>query len=119
MLAGHSYAGGVISCVADRAPERLQRVVYVDAMVPPDGASLFDLGGPEFRAALEAAAGGGWRIPFQQLLALAGEPRAPRLYLRCTRSPGAVPDGWDHVELDAGHWPMFTAPEALSAALTR
>jgi pimeloyl-ACP methyl ester carboxylesterase len=151
VLAGHSYAGAVVAGVADRVPERLRRVIYVDALVPQDGRSLFDAGGPELRAAIEAAAGGGWRIPwftdeqldaywgdhgltredrewirahdaghplatFDQALSL-DEPRVPRTYLRCTRAPGAIPPGWDHQELDAGHWPMFTAPEALAAAL--
>jgi pimeloyl-ACP methyl ester carboxylesterase len=43
ILVGHSYAGMVISGVADRVPERLARVVYLDAAVPEDGQSYCDL----------------------------------------------------------------------------
>jgi pimeloyl-ACP methyl ester carboxylesterase len=42
-LVGHSYGGMVISGVADRAPERLRRIVYVNAFVPLDGQCLNDL----------------------------------------------------------------------------
>lgn len=34
VLAGHSYGGRVISGVADRMPERLAQLVYLDAAVP-------------------------------------------------------------------------------------
>jgi pimeloyl-ACP methyl ester carboxylesterase len=33
VLVGHSYAGSVISNVADRIPQRITRVVYLDAFV--------------------------------------------------------------------------------------
>ena len=42
-LVGHSYGGMVISGVADRVPERLRRVVYVNAFVPLDGQCLNDM----------------------------------------------------------------------------
>ena len=34
VLAGHSYGGMVVTGVADRAPERVAHLVYVDAFVP-------------------------------------------------------------------------------------
>jgi pimeloyl-ACP methyl ester carboxylesterase len=37
VLVGHSYGGMVITGVADRAPERLARVVYFDAAYPAPG----------------------------------------------------------------------------------
>jgi len=37
ILVGHSYGGMVITGVADRVPDRLRRLVYVDAFVPNDG----------------------------------------------------------------------------------
>jgi pimeloyl-ACP methyl ester carboxylesterase len=43
ILVGNSSAGAVITVVADRAPERIQQVVYLDAFVPTDGQSLVDL----------------------------------------------------------------------------
>lgn len=42
-LVGHSYGGMVISGVADRVPERLRRIVYVNAFVPLDGQCLNDM----------------------------------------------------------------------------
>ena len=55
-LVGHSYAGMVITGVADRLPERLRRLVYWNAFVPNDGESLQNMLPPayvELFAALE------------------------------------------------------------------
>lgn len=53
MLVGHSYAGFVISAVAERARPRLRSLVYLDAFVPGDGKSLIDyISQPERRAAM-------------------------------------------------------------------
>ena len=41
VLVGHSLGGMPISIVADRIPERLARVVYLDAFVPRDGESAW------------------------------------------------------------------------------
>jgi pimeloyl-ACP methyl ester carboxylesterase len=46
VLAGHSYGGMVITAVADRIPEKIAALVYVDAFIPEDGKSLFDLNIP-------------------------------------------------------------------------
>jgi len=40
VLVGHSYGGMVISGVADRIPDRIRHVVYLDAFVPEDGESV-------------------------------------------------------------------------------
>jgi pimeloyl-ACP methyl ester carboxylesterase len=42
VLIGHSYGGMVITGVAERLPERLRRIVYLDAFVPEDGKCLLD-----------------------------------------------------------------------------
>jgi pimeloyl-ACP methyl ester carboxylesterase len=42
ILVGHSMAGTVITVVADRAPERLAHLVYLDASVPREGESDLD-----------------------------------------------------------------------------
>lgn len=39
-LIGHSYGGMVITGVADRVPDRIRRLVYLDAFVPNDGESV-------------------------------------------------------------------------------
>ncbi|MET4228224.1 pimeloyl-ACP methyl ester carboxylesterase [Bradyrhizobium sp. LA6.10] len=116
MLLGHSYGGMVATGVADRARERVAQLIYLDAFVPRDGQSLFDLneGGREpMRKA--AAAGDGYRIPpnppppdtpqadldwlnarrinmpikcFETRLKLEhGEPAIPRSYIYCKRIP--------------------------------
>ena len=45
VLTGHSYGGMVITGVIDRIPERIRHVVYLDAAVPDDGMSLWQLFG--------------------------------------------------------------------------
>ena len=47
VLTGHSYAGLVISGVAARAPQRLRRLVYLDALLVEDGQSWADAFSPE------------------------------------------------------------------------
>ncbi|MBC8161184.1 MAG: alpha/beta hydrolase [Roseiflexaceae bacterium] len=66
VLVGHSYAGTVITGVADRMPERIARLVYVDTAPLPDGVAQIDFNPPEVRKAQEqqvAAQGEGWRLP--------------------------------------------------------
>ena len=45
ILVGHSYGGMVITGVADRVPDRIKRLIYVDAFVPNDGESVFSIAG--------------------------------------------------------------------------
>lgn len=64
VLVGYSYGGMVAAGVADRVPERIAHVVYLDSDVPRDG----DTSGfpPSRNAAREALArdhGDGWRVP--------------------------------------------------------
>lgn len=51
VLAGHSYAGIVISGVAARAKTRLRRLVYLDALLVEDGRSWAESFPPEVAAA--------------------------------------------------------------------
>jgi pimeloyl-ACP methyl ester carboxylesterase len=48
VLMGHSYGGMVITGVADRIPDRIKCLVYVDAFLPEDGESVNDLGSRKF-----------------------------------------------------------------------
>ncbi|TCO58211.1 alpha/beta fold hydrolase [Actinocrispum wychmicini] len=50
VLVGHSYGGVVITGVADRAPDRVRSLVYLDAFVPADGESCWTLTNDEQRA---------------------------------------------------------------------
>src|SRR3712207_5559246 len=66
VLVGHSYGGMVITGVADRVPERLAQLVYLDADVPLEGESDLNLVPADERAGYEEAArtrGEGWRVP--------------------------------------------------------
>ena len=50
ILVGHSYGGMVITGVADRATDRVGRIVYLDAANPVNGQSLVDVAGPIIEA---------------------------------------------------------------------
>jgi pimeloyl-ACP methyl ester carboxylesterase len=66
VLVGHSYGGAVVTGVADRVPERIGLLAYLDAGPLPDGAAFMDLQPPETRELLERLTeqeGDGWRIP--------------------------------------------------------
>jgi pimeloyl-ACP methyl ester carboxylesterase len=43
ILVGHSNGGTLITAVAERVPERLAHLVYLDAFVPDDGQATIDL----------------------------------------------------------------------------
>jgi pimeloyl-ACP methyl ester carboxylesterase len=110
VLVGHSYGGMVVTGVADRVPDRVRHLVYLDAFVPADGQSLNDLTGRE-PASVE-----GWLIPpnppapdtapddlawnlprrrhqparcFSQKIRLVHPaPSFPRSYIHCTKKTG-------------------------------
>jgi len=50
ILVGHSYGGMVITGIADRASDRVGRLVYLDAANPVNGQSLVDVSGPIIEA---------------------------------------------------------------------
>jgi pimeloyl-ACP methyl ester carboxylesterase len=115
VLLGHSYGGMVATGVADRVPERVQKLIYLDAFVPENGQSLNDLRGPVPPPAANAGAPlvdwllqpippaldtspedlawtGPRRRPqpvktFTQKLQLrnSGKPRFPRAYIYCAK----------------------------------
>jgi len=107
ILVGHSYGGMVVTGVADRVPEKVRQLVYLDAFVPADGQSLDDLTGqvregvegwllpPNPPAPDTTAADIAWNLPrrrhmparcFSQKLRLANaQLRFPRTYIHCTK----------------------------------
>ncbi|WP_329248658.1 alpha/beta hydrolase [Streptomyces sp. NBC_01478] len=64
VLVGHSYAGMVVSSAANRVPDRIAHLVYLDAMVPEDGECVTDVM-PVSQTLIDLAARSGtdWRIP--------------------------------------------------------
>jgi pimeloyl-ACP methyl ester carboxylesterase len=66
VLLGHSYAGLVVTGAADRIPERIAQLVYLDTGAFPDGTVLVDSFAPETRRYVERQVeelGAGWRFP--------------------------------------------------------
>lgn len=63
---GHSYGGMVITGVADRAPERLRQLIYLDAHLPDSGqaaSGAFAEGTSEVLQGMAHAAGDEWLLP--------------------------------------------------------
>jgi len=65
VLAGHSYGGMVITAVADRIAEKIKALAYLDAFIPEDGQSLFDINiaANSQRFLATAGANGGLAVP--------------------------------------------------------
>jgi pimeloyl-ACP methyl ester carboxylesterase len=65
VLLGHSYAGIVVTGAADRIPERLAKVVYLESGPVPDGVAYLDMEDPKAKERDErqvAETGHGWRL---------------------------------------------------------
>jgi pimeloyl-ACP methyl ester carboxylesterase len=64
-LIGHSYGGMVATGVADRARDRIDQLIYLDAFVPNEGQCLLDfLNQQERQRMLQLVrSGDGWRVP--------------------------------------------------------
>jgi pimeloyl-ACP methyl ester carboxylesterase len=171
ILAGHSYAGTVITGVADRIPDRIAQLVYVDSAPLADGMAMTDLYPPDALAELRQSVdqtGEGWRWPFPgfeelaknaSIAGLGDDEQAAianratphpwatytqplrlqhadagdavpyrRVALACDDMRGLIAAGvpqiavmaappWHYLELETGHWPMFSAPDALANML--
>ena len=66
ILAGHSVAGMIITGVADQVPERISRLIFLDAFLPENEESIMDLLIPELRKVTEhmiQSQGDGWLFP--------------------------------------------------------
>jgi pimeloyl-ACP methyl ester carboxylesterase len=124
VLVGHSYGGMVITGIAAEVPERISRLVYVDAALPDPGQSLFDLFvaagvDPLSFAGLEAAKAYVQKLEFNSRK-LSG---IKKTYILCTvsefagvtgvakRKIGVHKGGWTYFELPTSHVPMATMPE--------
>ena len=66
VLCGHSYGGCVISGAAERIPDRIGALVYLDAFVLKNGQSLWDTLPPDqksLQSDLAVQYGEGWKVP--------------------------------------------------------
>ena len=53
VLVGHSYGGCVISGVAEAAPNKIRSIVFLDAFIPDNGESLFDIVQPAVKEVIQ------------------------------------------------------------------
>jgi pimeloyl-ACP methyl ester carboxylesterase len=93
VLVGHSYAGQVVTGVADRRPEVIARRVYLDAFVGTDGEAARDLlpDSVEHHWAESAAEQGlGWLVPVRSLSVLGVTEQADVDWL----TPKLTPHPW-------------------------
>jgi pimeloyl-ACP methyl ester carboxylesterase len=137
VLVGHSSGSMVITGVAEKVPERLGHLVYLDTAIPEDGQSWLELLGSELSMHLLEIAetqGDGWQIPlipgpprFQaHPLKTVAEPlevknpaaRAiPRTFIHCTAKPneGLLALAWPAIDRAARkaqeeEWGYYTLP---------
>jgi pimeloyl-ACP methyl ester carboxylesterase len=130
VLCGHSYGGLVITGAADALPASVAALVYLDALVPEHGQSMFDLIPADYVAMLSAGVSGadGYTVPpmtaeqfavnaadaewmeakcvdhpigcFTEAITLTGA------YRRVTRRTYVLADGFDHPSTKA-HYTAF------------
>jgi len=105
VLVGHSYAGQVVTAVADQRPDRIAGRIHLDAFVGRDGEAAIDLLPPTIAAHYrESVAGPGhsWLIPVRSLkvLGVTAERDLAWLTPRLTPHP----------------WLTYTEPLALTGA---
>jgi pimeloyl-ACP methyl ester carboxylesterase len=128
ILVGHSYGGMVITGVAGRMPERIQRLVYLDAALPDPGQSLYDI----LRLGLSSASRSQPVLPdpdppYVEKLQFdtAKIKRLQKTYILCTKSEfaavtriakqkiAAAKEGWTYIEIPSSHVPMADMPDEL------
>ena len=105
VLVGHSYGGMVVTGAADRAADRVGKLVYLDAATPRNHQSLVDVAGPaiEFTRPLGKVVDG-------VELVLLPDPEAALLY--GVTDPDDV--AWMADRLTAHPWRCFEQPLALT-----
>ncbi len=92
VLAGHSYAGMVLTGVAERASAKLRSLVYIDAFVPDDGRCLIEYLSAKRRASMvkEGEANGYIDPPAAKLLGVTAPADQAWVTRRLTRQPYAT-----------------------------
>lgn len=127
ILVGHSYGGFVITGVADRVPERIGLMVYIDTGLPDPGQSLIDIldivnSTHDRKAYLPDP-----NPPYVEKLEYNPETLKSirRVYIRCTKSEfidltriskekiEADNENWIYLELASSHVPMADMKQEL------
>ena len=144
VLVGHSYGGMVITAATDRLMDRVRALTYLDAMVPADGQSLWDLLPEGFRHAFTSQSKDGLTTDpapamdrrasphplgtvFQPVRLRAGPDRIRRSFLLASGWEGspfpsiyaALPSGWRREQVATGHDLVAEAPKVVSDFILR
>ncbi|MGK5113733.1 MULTISPECIES: alpha/beta fold hydrolase [unclassified Geodermatophilus] len=93
VLVGHSYAGQIVTAVADRRPDAIAKRVYLDAFVGDDGEAARDLLPEQVEhhwAESAAEQGFGWLVPVRKLSVLGVTEQADVDWL----TPKLTPHPW-------------------------
>jgi pimeloyl-ACP methyl ester carboxylesterase len=95
VLVGHSFGGNTVSGVAERMPERLHHLVYLDSMLLQNGQSSFDILPPEVveartKASLAFDGGLSTPPPRVQSFGILDEALGARIAARLTPQPMSV-----------------------------
>ena len=119
VLCGHSYAGMVITGVADRLPERIATLLYVDAFVPRDGESWWELAGDRYRQrAIDGFKADGFGVPAPQHLDPRRTPHPLATFQQAIRLTGRWQEVREKVFIYASGWaetPFTPTYEALQS----
>lgn len=141
ILCGHSYAGLVIAGASDRLPGRIATLVFIDALVPNDGDSVWNTWPPAVRDMFIAASTDGLvtatppgvdprarahpLATFLQPVRFTGAPYdvARKVYALCAADENspfvaihervAGQEGWQTHKLGCGHDIIKQAPDLL------
>jgi len=103
VLVGHSFGGAVITGVADRLPERIAQLVYLDAIVPVSGRSALSCLPPEtqeIRLRAARATPGGLTIPLPTETMFDLPPGADRDWVARRITPHPLASYTDRIELN-------------------
>lgn len=127
ILVGHSYGGFVITGVADKMPDRIHILVYLDSALPDPGQSLIDIlnmaYSKDHKAVLPDPS-----PPYIEKIQY--DPKTlkklKKIYILCTKSEfielskcakekiEAANDNWTYIELPSSHVPMADMPEEFN-----
>ncbi len=108
ILVGHSFAGISISGVADRMPERIRHLVYLDALLLHSGQKVFDIIPPEMAAArreiaMQTSEGLSLPAPDPAALGVTDEVDAQWVKENCTPHPLSTYESTLHLSHPLGN----------------